>query len=92
LRAHEISSWRAKYRHFSRYVVKPPNAGSEATSLSEKIYSFFLKGLAKASVDNHNHGQAIALQAPDGLQAEGFCWEEKSIHEVTRRGLRVEGR
>jgi len=60
--------------------------------LSEKIYSFFLKGLAKAAADNYNHGQAIAHQAPDGLQAKGYCWEEKSIREGSRRGSRIESR
>ncbi|HEV2669398.1 MAG TPA: hypothetical protein VG324_31055, partial [Blastocatellia bacterium] len=64
----------------------------EASTLSEKIYSFFLKDLAKASADNHDNGQAIAHRTPDGLQAKGICWEETSIHEVRRRGLRGECR
>jgi hypothetical protein len=56
----------------------------EAAELSEKIYSFLLKDLAKASADNRSHGHSIAYQAADGLQARGSCWEEKSIHEATR--------
>jgi hypothetical protein len=51
-----------------------------------------LKDLAEASADNRIHGHSIAYQAPDGLQARGSCWEEKSIHEAIRRGLRIEGR
>jgi hypothetical protein len=51
----------------------PPNAGREAASLSEKIYSFFLKGLAEAAAGNRNHGQAIACQAPDGLKAKALA-------------------
>jgi hypothetical protein len=43
-----------------------------------------LKDLAEASADNRSHGHSIAYQAPDGLQAKGSCWEEKSIHEATR--------
>lgn len=70
----------------------PPDAVREAARPSEKIYSFLLNDLAKASASNYSHGQAIASQAPDGLKAEGACWEEKSIHEAIQRGLRIEGR
>jgi hypothetical protein len=47
-----------------------------------------LKELAKASASKYSRGRAIASQAPDWLMAKGSCWEEKSIHEAIRRGLR----
>ena len=90
--ARDISNGRAKYRHFRAMSLGGRMWTWKAATPSEKFYSFFLKDLAKVSADNHNHGQAIARQAPDGLKATGSCWEEKSIHEATRRGLRIDGR
>lgn len=76
----------------SRYVAMPPDAVWEASTPSEKIYSFLLNDLAEASANNYSLGQTIATQAPDGLKARGSCWEEKSIYEATRRGFKIEGR
>jgi len=76
----------------SRYVATPPDVVLGASTPSEKIYSFLLNDLAKASANNYSHGQTIASQAPDGLTAEGSCWEEKSIHEAIPRRLKIEGR
>jgi hypothetical protein len=49
LLAHDISTRRAIYRHFSRIIAMPPDADWEAVSQSEKIYSFCLKDLAEAA-------------------------------------------
>jgi len=57
----------------SRYVATLPEAVKEAAEPSEKIYSFLLKDLAKASANNHSHGQAIASQAPYGLKAKALA-------------------
>ncbi len=70
-----------------RYVAMPQDAGRRAPSPSEKIYAFFLRDLADSVERNCTHGQAIACHSSDGLQSEGFCWEEKSIHEITRSGV-----
>jgi hypothetical protein len=73
----------------SRYVATPPDAVREASSPSEKIYSFLLKDLAEASANNFNYGQAIARPPAKWVNGKGSCWEEKSIHEATRRGSRI---
>jgi hypothetical protein len=57
-----------------------PGVGVEASAPQEKFYSLFLNGLAEAMEGNHNRGQPIACQAPDGVTANGFCRVEKSIH------------
>jgi hypothetical protein len=48
--------------------------------------------LAKASADNHNYGRAIACPPARWVKGKSSCWEEKSIHEATRKGLGIEGR
>src|SRR5262245_45246911 len=76
----------------SRHIATPPDEFGGAATPSEKIYSFFIRDLAKASADNRNYGQAIACPPARWVNGRGSCWEEKSIHEATRRGSRVEGR
>jgi hypothetical protein len=51
-----------------------------------------LKDLAEASADNHKYGQAIARPPARRVNGKSSCWEEKSIHEATRKGLGIEGR
>jgi len=75
---------------FSRHVATPPDEFGRVATPSEKIYSFFLSDLAKASADNYNYGQPIACPPAKWVNGKGSCWEEKSIHEATRRGKRVE--
>jgi hypothetical protein len=40
----------------------------EAAKQSEKIYSFLLKDLAKASADNRSHGHSIAIKHDMGYR------------------------
>jgi hypothetical protein len=61
----------------SRYVATPPDAVREAAKPSEKIYSFLLKDLAKASANKNGHGQAIASQTIYGLMATGHLLGRK---------------
>jgi len=71
---------------FSRHVATPSDEFGGAATPSEKIYSFFLRDLAKASADKNNYGQTIACPPGRWVNGIGSCWEEKSIHEATRRG------
>jgi hypothetical protein len=84
LRAHDMSSGCAKYRHFHAISPRDRMRAGKPHRRRKKNYSLFLNDLAEAAACKRGHGQAIACYPPDGLQAEGLCWEEKSIHEVTR--------
>jgi hypothetical protein len=66
-------AWTGDMSSLSRYVATPPDAVREVARPSEKIYSFLLKDLARASANNYGHGQAIASQAPDGLKAKALA-------------------
>src|SRR5262249_30317460 len=89
-----LSIYRASARNIAtsalcRHAAK---CGQRSRVTVGKNLLFFLEGFSRSSGGEPQSRPGNCLSGARWVKGNSSCWEEKSIHEATRRGLRIEGR